>query len=102
VREDLVRRISEPYQIRRRLTLAQIRDYIEEVSHLSVGKTTVFQMLRREVHVKSCHAIPMEEGRVGPAKEQIAESLASLTTAMPCLSAYEATTVNANDTRGTR
>jgi hypothetical protein len=86
--EDLVRYISEAYQIHRPLILAQVRDYIEEVFHLSLDKTTVFHVLRQEVRLKSCHAILMEEERVDLTAEQIAESFASLIPAIDGVPAH--------------
>jgi hypothetical protein len=58
--EDLIRKILEPYEMRRPMSIGEVHYYIESRYQKSIDRHTVWHVLRRDPRIKSCKGLPME------------------------------------------
>jgi hypothetical protein len=62
--EDLIRTISEAYQMRRPMSIGEIRYYIETRFQKSIERNTLWHMLCRDTRIKSSRGVPTEKPRL--------------------------------------
>jgi hypothetical protein len=70
-RDDLVQCITTGYAERRPWTITEIKDRIESSHRKRMAVNYIRHVLRRDLCVKACHGVPMEETRLAVSPDDI-------------------------------